>query len=336
MQYGKGLRVKRLKLAFVGLATCAALLAPWRTADAVVIERVVAVVGDRPILLSELRHRARPNLLRLVAGGKDANFQAAAQTEIFKELLNKMIDDRLEEQVAEKSRLSVNNEEVDRGISNVANNAKTSVPGVLEEVRRQGLSEQDFREELKRQILEGKLIELRVRPRVRVTDQDAHVAYQHWKSELAEQQPIEIRVMALRVPAGASQQQVQSRFKLADEVARRARSGEDFCALIQQFTDDSETRETCGSRGPQPRKLLLPPIQEAIKSMKPNDISQPVRIQYGIDAIVVFQLMNEPKVPTYSDVKQEMGQKAILDALDRQRKLWLEELRRGVYIDVRL
>jgi len=47
------------------------------------------------------------------------------------------------------------------------------------------MSEQDFRGELRRQILEGKLIERRVRPRVRVTEHDAHVAYAQWVTELA-------------------------------------------------------------------------------------------------------------------------------------------------------
>ncbi len=55
-----------------------------------------------------------------------------------------------------------------------------SVTDVMDEVRRRGLTEQDFRDEIRRQILEGKLIELRVRPRVHVTDQDAYSAYQHW------------------------------------------------------------------------------------------------------------------------------------------------------------
>ena len=329
--------MRRLKVALACAAACASLLAAVRPADAVVVERVVAVVGDQPILLTELRHRARPNLLRLVAGGKDQNFQAAAQTEIFKNLLAKMIDDRLEEQAAAKAHLQVTPEEVDRGVANVANSAKTTVPAALEQVRTQlGLSEVEFRDEIRRQILEGKLVELRVRPRVRVTEQDARTAYQRWRAELGGEQLMEIRVMALKVPPNPTEDMVQHRIKLADEIGRRARSGEDFCTLIQQYTDDAETRETCGSRGPQARRLLLPPIQEAIKTMKVGEISQPIRIQYGVDAVVVFQLLTEPKIPSYEEVKAEMSQRAIFDAIERQKKLWLDELHRGIYIDVRL
>jgi hypothetical protein len=41
-------------------------------------------------------------------------------------------------------------------------------------------------------------------------------------------------------------------------------------------------------------------------------------------------------VPPFDDVKNEMTQRALVDALERGRKQWLQELRRKVYIDVRL
>ena len=41
-------------------------------------------------------------------------------------------------------------------------------------------------------------------------------------------------------------------------------------------------------------------------------------------------------VPRFEDVKEEMWERAFGEAMERQRKLWLQELRRGVYIDVRL
>jgi peptidyl-prolyl cis-trans isomerase SurA len=298
-------------------------------ADAVIVERIVAVVGERPILLSELRHRGKPNLIRILAE-KDPNVQAANETEMYKNLLTRMIDERLEEAAAEKARISVTPEEVDRGMQNVANQAHVSVADVLAEVRRTGLSEQDFRDEIRRQILEGKLLELRVRPRVKVTEQDARAAYVHYRSDYMEQHPVELRIVAMRIPAGGT--------KEAEEAARngveRARKGEDFCKLVRELSDDESTKGTCGSRGAQPMQMLAPPMQAAIKQMKPGEVSEPIR--FGNEAIVFFQLHKFPPVPTYEEVKNEMMQRALIEGLERQRKLWLAELRRGVYIDVRL
>jgi peptidyl-prolyl cis-trans isomerase SurA len=300
-------------------------------ADAMIVERVVAVVGDRPILLSELRNRAKPNLLRLMASQRDQNFHAAAETEIYKEFLGRMIDERLMEAAAEKARMSVTPEEVDRGIQNIATNAKISVRDLLGEVRRQGLTEQDFRDEIRRQIMEGNLTELRVRPRVRVTEQDARAAYQHYRQEVAEQHPVDLRVLAMRITGN-----IDARVALAEEIVKRARHGEDFCVLVQLYTDDVETRGTCGSRGPQPHAALVPAVQQAMKTMKPGDVSDPLVVSGQGQAIVIFQLVGDPKIPPYEELRNEMMQRAIGEGLERQRKLWLAELRRGVYIDVRL
>jgi peptidyl-prolyl cis-trans isomerase SurA len=324
--------VKRLRFA-VALALGLAAVGVAPKADAIIVERVVAVVGDRPILLSELRGRAKPNLLRLMAQKVDANFHAAAETEIYKEFLTRMIDERLEEVAADRAHLSVAPEDIDAAIERIAANAHVRPHDVVLEVRRQGLSEQDFRDELRRQILDGKLVELRVRPRVRVSDQDSRAAYQRYRQEIVDQHPVDLRILALRMTNDAA-----ARTALANQIVEQARHGTDFCKLVELYTEDTETKGTCGSRGPQPMAALVPQMQEAIKDMKANQISDPMVVASpgAGEAIVIVQLLSEPQVPAFETVKNEMWQRAMMDGVERQRKLWLQELRRGVYIDVRL
>ncbi len=332
--------VKRSKWLFV-IATLAALgLAS--TARATIVERVVAVIGERPVLWTDLLHRAMSARVQIRTQTHDANVISVQEQEMYKELLDRMIDDRLEEQQADKARISVSPEEIDRGIANIASQAQAqqgrsvTTADVMGEVRRRGLTEQDFRDEIRRQILEGKLIELRVRPRVHVTDQDAFAAYQHWVKDIRDQETVDVRVLALRVEGG-SQQQLDARTALARELARRARGGEDFCKLVTQYSDDVSTRSTCGSRGAQPFASLLPPIQEAVRATPAGSVSDPIPVNVGQDeAIVLLMPLGEARVPAFSEVKDDMMQKALIDGLERARKQWLSDLRRNVYIDVRL
>jgi peptidyl-prolyl cis-trans isomerase SurA len=332
--------VKPLGLVALGAAL---FLASADQAHGAIVERVVAVVGERPILWTELVHRAVAGRIQIRAQTRDANVISVQEQEMYKELLDRMIDDRLEEQQADRAHVSVAPEEIDRGIANIAAQAQAqqarpvTAGEVLSEVRRRGLTEQDFRDEIRRQILEGKLIELRVRPRVRVTDQDAHAAYQHWAQELKEQEPVDVRILALRVPPTSIQPQVEARLALAQELARRARSGEDFCQLVGQFSDDASTRTTCGSRGPQPFATLLPPIQDAVRSMTPGTVSDPIPMRIGQDQVIVLVMpLGRGQVPSFDQVKADMEQKALIEGLEHARKQWLQDLRRNVYIDVRL
>jgi peptidyl-prolyl cis-trans isomerase SurA len=316
----------------------AALTAP-KQADASIVERVVAVVGERPLLLSELRQRARPHLIRIAATIQDPTRQAMEENGLYKELLNRMIDERLEEQAADKAHLSVTPDEVDAGIKQVAAQAKLAPRDVVLEARKQGLSEQDYRDEIRRQVLEGKLIQLRVRGRVRVTEQDARAAYAHVVKESQEQTPVDVRILVRAIKPGSTQQQVDVERALATEIAKRAKAGEDFCDLVLNYSQDPSTLKTCGSRGPVPMTQLFPQLQEVAKGLKPGETSAPVdfRDPSGNDAILVVQLASQqPKLPAYEEVREQMMERAYVEQTERQRKQWLVELRRGVYIDVRL
>ncbi|MDB4940883.1 MAG: hypothetical protein JWP97_417 [Labilithrix sp.] len=310
-----------------------------RPSEASIVERIVAVVGERPILLSELRQRGRPHLYRIAATTTNPSQQAAAESEMFRELLNRLVDERLEENAADKSHISVTAEEIDNGIRQVAAQTKLQPRDVINEAKKQGLSEQDYRDEIRRQVLEGKLIQLRVRGRVRVTEQDARAAYSRVQKEITSQHPVDLRILVLQVAPGSSQGTQSARDALAQELTARARKGEDFCALVKDFSQDPSTVNTCGSRGLVPLNQLFPELQQVASSLKPGGTADPIpfRDPMGNQAILVVQLASEQAtVPPYEQVKDQMMERAFADQTDRQRKLWLTELRRGVYIDVRL
>jgi peptidyl-prolyl cis-trans isomerase SurA len=318
------------------------LLASSPVAHATIVERVVAVIGERPVLWTELLKRAAASRVQIRLQTHDPNIVSAQEQEMYKELLERMIDDRLEEQQADRAHLSVTSEEVDRGIENIATQASSqqghpvAAQDVFAVARSRGMTDQDFRDEIRRQILEGKLMELRVRPRVHVTDQDARAAYQHWADDVAYSQ-VDVRLLVKRIPDPATPLQVQAIESLAAELTRKARSGTDFCQLVEQYSDDTSTRSSCGSHGAQPLANLLPALATAVRSLKPGAVSDPVRVQSTSGEVLVIAMpMGQGTVPPYDQVKNEMLQRAMLEGLDRERKRWIDELRHKVYIDVRL
>jgi peptidyl-prolyl cis-trans isomerase SurA len=317
--------------AFVG----ALALASSTHANATIVERVVAVVGERPILLSDLHKRARPFLIHIISTTPNPTQQASQESDMYKELLNRMIDDRLEEQAADKGHILATSEEIDRGIRQKAESLNISVKELLKAAQQQGLTEQEYRDEIRRQVLEGKLIQLRVMARVRVTDEDARAAYAHWRKETQGEQLVDIRLLPLRLNPNATTAQIAAVQATAQGYAQRARSGESFCSLIQQYSDDQGTKNTCGSRGLQGVSTLLPALANAIATMKQGEISDAMVLpDEGV--VIVAQLVKGPHTPTYDEVKDVMKEHAMGEVVERQRKLWLDELRRNVYVDVRL
>jgi len=326
------------------LVACAAFIGSMiasPAANAVVVERVVAVVGERPILLSELRHRARPRLtlvaLRAIEQGiatENIPTQlAAAEPKTMKETLDEIIDERLMEQQADKAHLAVSVEEVDRGIHGKAQQLGVSEKDLWVRAHGQGYTDQDYRDEVRRQLLEGKLLQLRLAGRVHVTESDAHATYDRLIKQLGDETPVDLQVIYMRIPQSAGG--LAAKEALAQQIVMQARSGStSFCELVKQFNDDAETQASCGSRGPQPLRNIIPAARKMLETMKEGEISDPIRI--GDQVVIVFKLAKREKIPPFAQVKEQMEDQAMEEAILQQRALWIAELRRTIFLDIKL
>jgi peptidyl-prolyl cis-trans isomerase SurA len=316
-------------------------------ARAVVVERIVAVVGERPILLSELRGRARPFQLQIAQRVPPGAQQAAAESQMLKELMQKMVDEELVQQAAEKAHVTVTETEVDKAFENIAASQGMTVSQLYQEARaRSGLDEQDYRDEIRRQILEGKMLQLRVKGRVHVSEEDVRSMYDRTVREEKKRREYHPAWIVLRIFPGSSPEAVEQRKALADQLASRARRGEDFAALAAQYSDDSATRDKGGDLGIRApdgsqaaatgkRPVLAPELEAAVMQLEAGQVTAPI---HAGDALVVLKLLTrQPShYTTFDAAKDEMMQRIQAEILERAKRKWIEELKQRTHLDVRL
>jgi peptidyl-prolyl cis-trans isomerase SurA len=335
-----------LRLALSFAAVAAAIACSPRPARAVVVERVVAVVGDRPILKSELHARARPFLIQIAQRVPPGPQQAAAESTVFQELLQKMVDEELEIQAADKAKVTVTSDEIDGALHNVASAQGLSTVELMKGAVKSGLTEQEYREEMRRQILEFKMLQLRVKGRVRITEEDVKLMYERTVREERKRREYRPLWIVLRIPHGASGGAMAEREALAQDLVRRARRGEDFGSLAKRYSDDAATRDAGGDLGikapqgsPQAaagkRPVLAPDLEAAVMPLEPGQVSDPVHVA---DAIVILAVAErQPShYTTYDAAKAEMLQRLQSDILDKAKRKWLDELKSRTHLDVRL
>jgi len=146
-------------------------------ASATVVERVVAVVGERAILMSDLRDRATPLLVRINQELPAGSQRSAAISQLYKSAIERLVDEELIARTARKSKIIVADKDVDQALATLAKQNSISVERLMTEARTQGQTDAKYRDEIRRQLLEYRVMNLRLQGRVQVRDEDLRRAY---------------------------------------------------------------------------------------------------------------------------------------------------------------
>lgn len=296
--------------------------------DASIVERVVAVVGEHPILLSELKRRAAPFAKTLPGGPQQL---AQARSRLYSEMLNRMIDEQLVQRSATQSQLKVTDAEVEAAIERVAKGNHVSVGQLLTEVERSGVTPTDYRRELRSQLLDAKVMNVRLQGRVRMTEEDLKAEYARLTLDERRELPVRLAVVRIQLAPGERQRARA----LADSIVAQARSGADFGALSEQHSSDSATRDARGELAPVKVTQLPKEIGQLVLGLSPGDVSAPVESD-GV--LVVVKLLERPEssLPAFESVLPQLEQRVQLQKMDAARRNWLDSLRKTTHIEIRL
>ncbi len=300
------------------------------TAHATVVERIVATVGERAILLSDLRRRAEPFMLQVqqtVPVGAQRN---AAISQVYKAVLQKIVDEELMEKAAAQAKVSITPTEIDEALKRVAQQNKMAVEQVLAEAARAGMPESKYREELRRQLLEAKLLNVRLQGRIRITEEDLRGAYQ--KIEIEERGQLAVR-LAWIVIRGANHSAAEAR-QLADTAAARVQR-DDFANVARAISEDTATRGNGGAMNKAQPSSLPPDLARNALALSVGQVSPPFRV--GADFVILKVLERDPSnLPDFDTAKRDLGERVYMDKMAQARRTWLDNLRRQQHVEVRL
>ncbi len=302
------------------------------SASATIVERIVAVVGDKAILLSDLRTRAQPFLLQVhqtVPAGAQRN---AAISQVYRSVLDRLVDEELEQRAAQQSKLAVTPKEIEEAMGRVAAQNKITIETLISEATRSGLSEAGYKDELRRQLLEAKLINVRLQGRIRVVDEDLRDAYR--KLVLEERQRLAVTPAWIVLHAGNTPAEQRDKRALAERIAEQARTG-DFAELARRYSDDAGTRATGGSLKSVHLEELPAPLARLALGLEVGQSSSAVRVG---DRYVVLKILKRDasELPDFEQARNELTERVYMEKMAQAKKTWLAGLRRQHHVEVRL
>jgi peptidyl-prolyl cis-trans isomerase SurA len=295
-----------------------------------VIERVVAVVNDDAIFLSELRQKAAPFLRRAMEAPTEGQRMQAVQ-QIYTQLLDRMIDERLILQAADEEDVSVSTTEVNQAIENVRTQSGLEDHEFWEAVSAQGFTPAQYRRDVRQQLLRLKVLNQRVRGRVNITEEDVRRRYDEMAVRARRESTFQAEYIRLPLSAEASATEIHQAMQEAGEIRDGIETVLDFEVAREEYGG--------GETGSISERDLAPELGEALLALEEGEFSQPVRSETS-NAVFIFHLLEREvaadALPAYEDVRMDVYREMMQEQMTRQEELFLGELRRRAVIDRRL
>jgi peptidyl-prolyl cis-trans isomerase SurA len=318
-----------LKRSTIAIALALAIGGASVRARAEVVERVVAVVNDEAIFLSELRRRASPFLSRAMAAPTEAQRMAAIE-QLYTQLLERMVEEELFIQAADDMDVSVTRAEVDRAIENVRRQSGLAEEDFWAAVRQQGFTPEQYRADVRRQLLRLKVINNRARGRVNITEDQVRAQYQQTVAQARRTSRFNADHIFFQLGPNPSASQVADARRAADEVRDRIENAGDF-------ETEQANHPGSGTLGWLSEGTLPEALEDELMNLDEGEIGQPVRGPAGFHIFLVRERQTgSAEVPTYEAQRMEIYQRMMAEAMASQEQIFLAELRRAATIDVRL
>lgn len=304
---------------------CCAGLGPAR---AETVSRIAAVVNGGIITTYELDQALNEQLAKSAKRPSPAEIGALRQ-----ELLSRLIEEELINQRIRALRLKVSDAEVDNAIQEVQKQNNLSREQLVQELQKQGVTFPVYRENLREQILRFKLINMEVRSKIDVSEQEVLDYFRAHLEEYRLAPTVSLSALTLPIPEKAGAVEREAVRKAAGDALARLRQGESLDQVMLAYRDTLGA--TSGVLGTFDARELTPEFAKAVDGVEKGGLGAPVETGKAILLLKVDD-RSPGGLRQFETVRPEITQILIEQKTDGRMKSWTQSLKQRAFIDIRL
>jgi peptidyl-prolyl cis-trans isomerase SurA len=295
-----------------------------------VIDRIVAIVNSDLILLSELDtavELAAADRLRGLAGAA----RERATESLRKEALDFLVDDKLVEQAMDRADIVIEARELEGAIADVARTNRMTMEQLETQLQRQGMDMPQYREEMKKQLRRYKFMNLHIRGRVDVTEDQARSYHKQMTADVAPDPAWHLRRVLLTQEGtdAAAEVAVTAR---ANAIIADVAAGKDFGEIAKEVSDDASTRDKGGDAGVIRAADLSPAWADALHAATVGEVVK-MEAPGGVWLLQIMETANAAAKP-FEEVKGEINRILYEEAMEAEMKDWAEEQRAKAHLRI--
>ena len=294
-----------------------------------VLDRVVAVVNEEALTLSELQEEGQPVVRKIFQDFIGPERERRLQ-ETQRQLLDQLIDRRLVLQAAKREGTLPSGAEVAGAIEELKrNNNATDEAQFRALLLAEGLTLEQLRRNVEERLAISRLLARQIRSSIIIGEDELTAYYQSHPEQFKRELLAEIRHILVAVRPGRGEAAARAR---AEEARMAIEGGEDFVQVARRYSDmpsaDGEAGVITVHRGE-----MAPEIETVAFNLAPGSVSPPIRTAAGWHLIKVVRAQREPLAP-FSEVRDSIRERLFHDKFEAKRKEWLGKLHAQAFIQI--
>jgi peptidyl-prolyl cis-trans isomerase SurA len=303
------------------------------SAHAELVDRVAAVVNSDIVTLTEVEARAAPELAGL--RGAPAEKRAELREQILKRALDALIGEKLMEAQIRELNIEVTDSEIDLAIEDVKKQNNISSEQFEQLLAQEGYTMSTYRTFMRKHLARMKLVNLKVRSKVKISDEDLKAEYAKWAHDERQDAEVHARHILVQVSPKATPEEVEAARVKAFALAAEARKpGVNFAELAKAKSEGPSAADG-GDLGFFRRGVMVAEFEKVAFATPVGSVSDPVRTRFGWHVIYVEERRAlEP--PPFDEVKDQLREKMLRAQLEKYTEQYLQELRQGALVEVKL
>ncbi len=253
-------------------------------------DRIVAVVNDEAVTLHELRSRMAVVTRQLKAQGT----QLPAQEVLEKQLLERLIIDRIQLQMAKESGVRVDDMQLDASLRRIADSNQMSLADFRAALERDGIAWHKFREEVREEIILSRLREREVDNHIAISEGEIDNYLANQERNASSSDEVILGHILLRAPEQATPEELRRVRTRADQALQQLQRGDDFSKVAASFSDAPDALAG-GVISLRPVDRLPGLYADAARKLKVGETSEVLRSAVGFHIVKLMDKRNTVK-----------------------------------------
>lgn len=295
------------------------------------VDRIVAVVNNDIITLFELRQTIKPLAERLKSMGHPARQEKIMLEKIRKDILNQLIETKLSEQESKKAGISVRKEEIDNYIKRMQTTNNLTDEQFSKALATDGMSIEEYRRHLESQILRAKLVNLKVKSKIVVTNDEVKKYYNQHSEEYGGGSKYQLFTIIKKIPSPTDQAAKQNIRTTMEQALAKLKNNVPFEAVVREYSD--ALVEEGGKLGLFHLGDLSPLLKTAVMNLKQGEFTDIIETDMGYQIIFLGEIITSTD-KALEDARTEIEEKLFYKSVDRKYKDWVSQLRDQSHIKI--